>query len=153
MVDALDARALVRRIALQHRGRLVHLEIEVERHAEGVGGAQRAALERHLGKRDRQVAGAKPGGGAVDVVLARQLESERRDGRLARPAQHDRVVIALLHAAQMQRVRALVGGEQAEAVDVERAAAGEIAHAELDMARPHDVERRRELGRAGGHAP
>ena len=42
-----------------------------------VGGAQRAALVRHIGKRGRQVAAAEPDGGAVEVVFARELEAER----------------------------------------------------------------------------
>src|SRR5712671_4843248 len=76
VVDALDARAAVRRIALQHRGRLLHAEIEIERHPEGVGRSQRAALMWQVGEGDRQVLRPEPGRGALDVIMARELESE-----------------------------------------------------------------------------
>ena len=39
MVDALDARALVGGVALQHALALIHPEVEVERHAGEIGGA------------------------------------------------------------------------------------------------------------------
>jgi len=74
VVDALDARAPVRRIALQHRRHLLHPEIEVERHAEGVGRSQRAALMGQLGKRDRQVLRPEPVGGALDVSSLASLK-------------------------------------------------------------------------------
>ena len=86
VVDALDAGALVGGIALQHALALVHLEIEVERHAGDVGGAQRAALVGHFGKRRRQVAAREPVGGAVEVLLARELEAERVRARAALPS-------------------------------------------------------------------
>ena len=86
VVDALDAGALIGGIALQHALALVHLEIEVERHAGDVGGAERAALVRHLGKRGGQIAALEPVGGAVEVVLARHLEAERLGGGLLAPS-------------------------------------------------------------------
>ena len=77
MIDALDARALMRGVFLQHAFGLVHLRIEVERHAEDVGGAQRTALVRQLRERGRQVAAAEPEGGAVEIFFAGELEAER----------------------------------------------------------------------------
>ncbi len=50
MVDALDAGAMISAVFLQHRWRLIHPGIEFERHAERVGGAQRAALMGRLDK-------------------------------------------------------------------------------------------------------
>ena len=77
MIDALDARALVRGVFLQHAFGTVHPRIEVERHAEDVGGAQRPALVRQLRKRCRQVAAAEPECGAVEIFFAGELEAER----------------------------------------------------------------------------
>ena len=68
------------------------------------------------------------------------LEAERVRRGCARLAQHDAVMAALLERAQIDARRGLVGDLQAEAVDIEGARRGEIAHAELDMAEPHDVE-------------
>src|SRR5882724_3423415 len=56
VVDALDARALVERVFLQHRADAVHLEVEVDRHADRIEGAQCASLERYFGPRYRQLA-------------------------------------------------------------------------------------------------
>ena len=60
-------------------------------------------------------------------------------------------MIALFDAAQIERVLVLVGDDVAEAVDIERARARQVGHAELGMARAHDVERRIEDGIAEGH--
>ena len=60
-------------------------------------------------------------------------------------------MIALFHAAQIERVLVLVGDDVAEAVDIERARGRKVGHAELDVARAHDVERRIEDGIAQGH--
>ncbi len=150
VVDALDARALIGRIFLQHRGHAIHLEIEIERHADRIGGAQRAALERHVRPRHRQVARVEPFGGLVEIVFAADLEAERERRDVVRLAQHDRVMVALLDAAQIERVAVLVGDEIAEAIDIEGARAGEVGHAEFDMARAHDIERRIEDGIAEG---
>ena len=133
-------------------GGLIHLRVEVERHAEHVGGAQGAALMRQIRKRGRQVAAAEPEGGAVEVFFAGELEAERAHVGLARAPQHDRMVVALLDAAQIERVVGLVADQKAEAIDIEGARAAEVAHAELDMACAHDIERRVENGFADRHA-
>ena len=77
MIDALDARALMGGVLLQHAFGSVHPRIEVERHAERVGGAQGAALVRQLRKRGRQIAAAEPECGAVEIFFAGELEAER----------------------------------------------------------------------------
>ena len=56
------------------------------------------------------------------------------------------MVPALLHGAQIDRLGRLVGHLQAERIDVEGARPGEIRHRELDVAQPHDVERRIKVG-------
>ena len=59
------------------------------------------------------------------------------------------MVVALLDAAQIERVLGLVADQKSEAIDIEGARAREIADAKLDVARPHDVERRIENGICG----
>ena len=142
MIDALDARALVRAVLLKHGFGVVHLRVKVERHAEDIGGAQRAALVRQVGKRGRQVAAAEPGGGTVDILLARKLEPERAHVGLARTPQDEGVVVALLDAAQVERILGFVAHQKAKAIDIEGARARKIAHAKLNVAGAHDVERR-----------
>ena len=48
----------------------------------------------------------EPCGGAVEVVLARHLEAEGVGRRLLGLAQHDGMVVALLHRPQMGRAPA-----------------------------------------------
>ncbi len=152
MIDALDAGAAIGGIFLQHVLGLAHAETEIQWHAEDIGGAQRAALVRQLRERDREILAAEPECGAVEVLLARHLESEGVHGGLARPVQDDRVMIALLDRPQIDGVLGLVRHQQPEAVDVEGARTGEVAHAELDVAGAHDVEGRIENGLADRHA-
>ena len=90
-------------------------------------------------------------GRSVEIVFARHLEAERAAARLDRLAQHDRVVIALLDGPQIERVRRLVADQVAQAIDIKGAGAAKVAHAELDMARAHDVERGIGDRRANGH--
>jgi hypothetical protein len=152
MVDALNAGALIGGVFLQHALGLLHAEAKIQRHAEDIRGAQRAALVRQLRERDREILAAEPEGGAVQVLLARHLEAERVSRRLARLAQHDRMMIALLDRPQIDGVRGFNRRQQPEAVDVESARSREVAHAQLDVAGTHDIERR--IGRrlADGHA-
>ena len=96
--------------------------------------------------------GGEPGGGTIDVVFAGELEAERAHVGVAAAPQHDRMMVALLDAAQIKRVVGLVTDQKAEAIDIEGARALKVPHAELDMARAHDVERRIENRLMDGHA-
>ena len=98
-----------------------------------------------------QVAPLEPVGGAVEIVLARQLEAERLGRRLLALAQHDRMMVALLDRPQIERVRLLGADQIAQAIDVKGAGAGEVAHGQFHVAGAHDVERRAEDGLADGH--
>jgi len=62
------------------------------------------------------------------------------------------MMVALLDAAQVERILSLVADQKSEAIDVEGARAGEIADAKLDVARAHDGERRIENRIADRHA-
>ena len=151
MIDALDARALIGRVFLQHGWALIHLRIEVERRAENVGGAQGAALMRHVGERGRQVAAGEPGRGAVDIIFAGELEAERAHVGVAAAPQHDGMMVTLLDAAQIKRIVGLVADQKPEAIDIKGARAPKIAHAKLDMACAHHIERRVENRLVDGH--
>ncbi len=61
------------------------------------------------------------------------------------------MMVALFNAAQIERIVGLVADQEAEAIGIKGARAGKIAHAQLDMARAHDVERRIENRLADGH--
>ena len=63
------------------------------------------------GNERRKIAAAEPEGGAVEVCFARKLEAERTHVRRARLPQHDRMVIALLDAAQIERFIGLVADQ------------------------------------------
>src|SRR5712664_1519992 len=152
VVDALNARAPMGGIVLEHRRDLVHSRIEFERGPERVGGAQRAALVWNIRKCHREVAAREPRGGLVEVGFARELEGERMDFRSAGLPQHERVMVALLDAAQIERVAVPGGFHEPQAIDVERAGAVEVAHAERDVARPHHVERRLQIWLNDRHA-
>jgi hypothetical protein len=113
--------------------------------------AQRAILKRHVRPRHRQLAALKPAGGLVEILVAADLEADRERRDNVRLAQDHRVMIALFHAAQIERVVVLVRDDVSEAIDIERARLREIGDAELDVACAHDVERRIEDGIAEGH--
>src|SRR5262245_16462409 len=61
------------------------------------------------------------------------------------------MMVALLDAAQEQRILGFTRRQESQAIDVERARAGEIADAELDMAGANHVERWIENGLADRH--
>ncbi len=142
VVDALRLAAGVEAVVLQDALALLHLEVELERVALGVGGVQRAALERHLDELGGQLPLLEERVGAVEVLLAADLEAQPlRDG-LGPALQHERVVIALLHAAEIDRVLAGILDLQADSALVEGAAGLEIARGQHRVAAAHDVERR-----------
>ena len=61
------------------------------------------------------------------------------------------MVVALLDRPQIERARLLGADQIAQAIDIERARPGEVAHGQFHMAGAHDVERRGEDGLADGH--
>ena len=78
MVDPLQLAAAVAPVLLQQAFRLVHAEVEFERHAEAIGRRQRAVLPGALDKTVRQTLLGKPAGRVVEIVLAPQLEPMAR---------------------------------------------------------------------------
>src|SRR5262245_41787385 len=89
---------------------------------------------------------------ALEVVLGEHAEADALALRLAQGAlEREAVVAALLHPAQPDRVGILVAHDQAQHLDVEIAAGGEVARREHEMAGAGDVERRIEVGLRNGH--
>src|SRR5262245_48167326 len=152
MVDALNPSAPMDRITLEHRWHLIHPHVEFERGPELVGGAQGAALVRNSRKRHREIAAREPSCGAVEVGFARELEAERMDFRNAGLPQHDRVMIALLDAPQIEDIRVPCGLQEPQAIHIECAGAVEVMHAELHVARPRHVERGLQIWLTNRHA-
>src|SRR5205807_8137638 len=82
----------------------LHRGIELDLEAEGIGELQGAALERRFGERIGDTVFRKERGGLVEIVLVADLEAEPVAGRGRRLAQHQRVMLMLLAAAQEYRL-------------------------------------------------
>lgn len=102
----------------------------------------RGSLVGALNPFDRQVLALEEMGGPIEILVTEDLEAEIAGFSLVGFLQDDAVVAALLHGAQINRVRVFVGDLQAECVDIEGPGFGEIDDAEFDMAETHDVEGR-----------
>src|SRR3984885_12075661 len=61
------------------------------------------------------------------------------------------MMIALLDAAQIERIVSFIADQKPEAIDIKGARAAKIADAQFDMACPHDIERRVENRFADRH--
>ena len=152
MIDPQRAGAVVL-LELHDQPRLHRLGgAEFERRADRVGDVQRAALVRHLDPFRRQAGALEHVLGLVEILLGVDPQADALAGRFAVALlEHDAVVAGLLHAAQIERLVVLVADREAEAVDVEGAAAGEVLHRPDDVARPRGVERRGIGGARNGH--
>ena len=122
MVEPLRVAALVEVVAPQQMRPLVHRGIEFDLEAEGIGELQRAALERLLGEGIGDAVLGKEAGGLVEIAVIADLEAEPVAGRDRRFAQHQRVMLMLLAAAQVHRLVVAVLDMEADGVLVERAA-------------------------------
>src|SRR3981081_4437615 len=100
MVEPLRMAAFVEIVAAQEMRTLLHRRIKFDLKAERVGELQRAALERLLRKRVSDPVLRKERGGLVEIVFVADLESESIAGGARRLAQHHRVMLMLLAAAQ-----------------------------------------------------
>ena len=107
----------------------VHLAEELEREAERVPDAHRAAHPGELAgstSRTTQPRRSNSAASSVEVALGANAEREPRARRAAAPAQHQRVVQALLPAAQVERVGGAGADDEPEQVDVEVLGRGEV---------------------------
>ena len=112
---------------------------------------KRAALERLLGERVGDAVLRKERRRLVEILLVADLEAEPVAGRRRGLAQHQRMMLMLLAAAQIHRVVVAILDMQSDGVFVEFAAGLQIGHVEHDVAAPDDVEGRIENVLRNGH--
>ena len=122
MVEPLRMAALVEVVAPQQMRALLHRGVEFDLEAEGIGELQRAALERLLGEGVGDAVLGEEAGRLVEVAVIADLEAEPVAGGGWRLAQHQRVMLMLLAAAQVDRLVVGVLDMQADGVLVEGAA-------------------------------
>ena len=151
MVEPLRMAALVEVVAPQMMRALVHRGIELDLEAEGIGELQRAALERLLGEGVDDAVLREERGGLVEIVVVADLEAEPVAGGRLRLPQHQRVMLMLLAAAQVDGIVVAVLDMQADRVLIERAARVQVGDVEHRMAGADDVERRIENVLRNGH--
>src|SRR6202011_1936466 len=100
MIEPLRMAAFIEVVAPQQMRALLHRRIELDLETEGIGEVQRAALERLLDEGVGNAVLGKEAGCLVEVAVIADLESHPvASGRL-RLAQHQRVMLTLLAAAQ-----------------------------------------------------
>jgi len=126
---------------------LLHRGDEIDHGAHVVRVAQRAALERHVDQLRRNAGLVEMRFRLVEILLVEDVHADRLAARLARGLlQREAVVLALLDAAQPERIRVLVADEQSDHLGVEGLAGREILRGQHEMAGARDVERRLEVG-------
>ncbi len=129
----------------------LHGGVEFDLEAEGISELQRAALERRFRKGASDAVIGKERGRLVEIAVVADLEAEPVAGGDRRFAQHQRVMLMLLDAAQIHRAVVAVLDMEADGGLVERAAGIEIHHVEHDVAGPDDIEGRIEDVLRNGH--
>src|SRR6516164_9822795 len=105
MIEPLRMYAFMIGVLLQQPFPCLHLEVELDRHAERINGSERAALRGTLDKSMPETFGCEETRSLVEVLLRGDLEAECMGARLARFFEHERVVLALLEPAQIDGVR------------------------------------------------
>ncbi len=105
-----------------------------------------------FGERVSDAVFRKEGSRLVEIVFVADLEAQPVAGGTRRLAQHQRVMLMLLAAAQVNRSVVAILDMQPDGVFVERAARVQVDHVEHDMAAPDDVEGRIEDVLRNGHA-
>src|ERR1700731_192753 len=151
MIEPLRVTSFVEVVAPQEMRTLVHRRMEFDLKTERVGKLQRAALERLLGKAVRDAVLRKERRRLVEILFGADLEAKPIAGGAGRLAQHQRVMLMLLNAAQVYRFVVAVLDVQADGVFVERAARVQVHHVKHGVAAPDDVERRIEGMRRHRH--
>ncbi len=152
VVDALRHRAVMI-LERHHQPRLeVHGGAELDRRPVHVRHVQRTALMRHLGPLGGQAQLLEMVLRLLQVLLGEDPQADPLCLGLTRGAlEHEAVVAGLCHPAQIDRVLVLVADDEADQVDVEVAALGQILDGEHGMARARDVEGRIVDGLRDGH--
>src|SRR4051812_42704221 len=117
-----------------------HRCIELDLKPERVGELQRAALERLLRENVGDPLFREERGSLVEILLVADLQSEPVAGGGRRLAQHQRVMLMLLAAAQVDRLVIAILDMQAHGVFIKLAAGIQIHDVKHGMAGSDDVE-------------
>src|SRR5207248_7906448 len=152
VVEPLRVTTLVEIVAAQQMRALVHRRVEFELKAEGIGELQGAALKRLLRKRVTDAVFRKERRGLVEVLLVADFEAQAVAAGDVSLAQHQRVMLMLLAAAQVYRLVVAIFDMHSDVVFIKLAAGIQIDHVEHDMAGSDDVEGRIEDMLRDGHA-
>src|SRR5258708_10042568 len=115
--------------------------IELDLKAERIGELKRAALERLIHECVGAPGFRQEGGCLVEIAFVADVEAQAIAGGGRRLAQHERVMLVLLAAAQVDRFVVAILDMQADGVFVELAAGIEVRDIEHGVAAPDDVER------------
>ena len=122
MIEPLRMAAFIEVVTPQQMRALVHRRIEFELEAGRIGELQRAALERLLDEGVGDAVFGKEAGGLVEIAVIADLEAETAAGRNRGLPQHQRVMLMLLAATQVDRLVVAVLDMEADGRLVERAA-------------------------------
>src|SRR4249919_3927600 len=133
MVEPLRMATLVEIVAPQQMRALLHRGVELDLKTEGIGKLQRAALERLLGKPVLDTVRREESGGLVEIAVVADLEAQPVAGGRLRLAQHQRMMLMLLAAAQVYRLVVAVLDMQADGGLVKRGACVQIRYVEHDV--------------------
>ena len=140
MIDPLRMATSVEIVAAKQKRAPLHRCVKLELEAEGIGELQRAALEWLLGEGAGDALLLEKGGGLVEVGLVADLETQPVAGGRRRLAQHQRMMLMLLAAAQIERFVVAVLDMEADSGFVKLAADARISHVEHNMTAANDVE-------------
>src|SRR5439155_8452250 len=122
MVEPLRMAAFIEVVATQQMRPPFHRRIELDLEAGGIGELQGTALERLLGEGVGDAVFGKEAGRLVQIAVIADLESQPVAGGGWRLAQHQRVMLMLLAAAQEYRLVVAVLDMEADGGLVEFAA-------------------------------
>ena len=151
MVDALRHRAVVlsERDEQPRLGR--HGGAEFERHAERIADMERAALIRPLHPLRRQAGLLEIMLGLLQILLGEAAHADALRLRRGGALEHQAVMTRLGDAAQIDRVLILVADDEADEIDIERAAFRQIFDVQYGMTGASDVEWRIVVRFRDGH--
>jgi len=119
-----------------------HFEIEFQRNAVTICGAQRAALMRTLDPRSRATFGLKEGFCFVEFRLVIDLEAEHIGLRFFTLFQDDAVMATFFHCAKVDFAVVLMCDLQAERIHIESSTCCQVRNHELHMAKAQHIKRR-----------
>ena len=127
-------------------GTRIHARADLDMCAAGIDDMKRAAVMVDIGPLDRQAMGLEMRLHAVEILVEADAKADKAAGCIDCLLQHKAVVAGLLQAAQVEPCRRLVADGKAERIDIEGAAAREVAHSQDDVARARKIEGRMLVG-------